>query len=224
MMFAGVRPTIRLASAPMASTRFDFASIATTEGSLMTMPRSRTWTSVFAVPRSMPMSREKRPSRRSNMIWCGSFLRERRVARPAGGVGRDGVGRGRGSIPGRLPRPVPSDFAALERPDGEREGPGDPRDRPDHEPERGRSECVERVSLGDIDALRGDDHSRRLEAVDDAAPQAVRREQPARGIAQRGEGVGVEDAGNASKDARPSRPTRTARRTPRRPRWPGCAC
>ena len=93
MMLAGVRPTIRLASAPMASTRFDFASIATTDGSLMTIPRSRTWTSVFAVPRSMPMSREKRPSRRSNMIWCGSFLRGlRRVARPAVRSRRAGSG------------------------------------------------------------------------------------------------------------------------------------
>ncbi len=59
MMLAGVRPTIRFASAPMASTFFVFASIATTLGSLMTIPRFRTWTSVLAVPRSIPMSREK---------------------------------------------------------------------------------------------------------------------------------------------------------------------
>jgi hypothetical protein len=39
--------------------RFVLASIATTDGSLITIPRSRTWTSVFAVPRSIPMSREK---------------------------------------------------------------------------------------------------------------------------------------------------------------------
>ena len=67
MMFAGVRPTIRFASAPIARTRFVRESIATTLGSLMTMPRSRTWTSVLAVPRSIPMSRENRPSRASNM-------------------------------------------------------------------------------------------------------------------------------------------------------------
>ena len=42
MMLAGVRPTIRLASAPIARTRFERASIATTDGSLMTMPRSFT--------------------------------------------------------------------------------------------------------------------------------------------------------------------------------------
>ena len=42
MIEAGVRPTIRLASAPIARTFFVFASIATTLGSLMTMPRLRT--------------------------------------------------------------------------------------------------------------------------------------------------------------------------------------
>ena len=86
MMFAGVRPTIRLASAPMARTRLVLASIATTDGSLITIPRSRTWTSVLAVPRSMPMSREKRPSRRSNMV--GSRVLVGRVGR-----GRDDRGR-----------------------------------------------------------------------------------------------------------------------------------
>ena len=64
---------MRLASAPMARTRLVFASIATTLGSLMTMPRSRTWTSVFAVPRSIPMSREKRPRRRSSIGGQGSL-------------------------------------------------------------------------------------------------------------------------------------------------------
>ena len=38
-MLAGVRPTMRFASAPMASTRLLRVSIATTLGSLMTMPR-----------------------------------------------------------------------------------------------------------------------------------------------------------------------------------------
>src|SRR5204862_306321 len=46
---------------------------ATTDGSLMTIPRSRTWTRVFAVPRSIPMSREKRPRKRSSMTAGGSF-------------------------------------------------------------------------------------------------------------------------------------------------------
>ena len=73
MMLAGVRPTIRLASAPIARTRFVLASIATTDGSLITIPRSRTWTRVLAVPRSIPMSREKRPRRRSSMTAGRSF-------------------------------------------------------------------------------------------------------------------------------------------------------
>ena len=70
---AGVRPTMRFASAPMASTRRVLASIATTDGSLITIPRSRTWTRVLAVPRSIPMSREKRPRKRSSMTAGSSF-------------------------------------------------------------------------------------------------------------------------------------------------------
>jgi hypothetical protein len=58
---AGVRPTISLASRPMASTFLLLFSMATTEGSLMTMPLFRTLTNVLAVPRSMPMSCEKMP-------------------------------------------------------------------------------------------------------------------------------------------------------------------
>ena len=42
MIEAGVRPTIRFASAPMARTFLVFASIATTLGSLITIPRFRT--------------------------------------------------------------------------------------------------------------------------------------------------------------------------------------
>jgi hypothetical protein len=55
-MLAGVRPTMRFASAPMASTRFVRVSMATTLGSLITIPRLRTVTSVLAVPRSIPTS------------------------------------------------------------------------------------------------------------------------------------------------------------------------
>jgi hypothetical protein len=47
---------------PIASGRRDRFSIVTQEGSLMTIPFPRTWTRVFAVPRSMPMSSENRPS------------------------------------------------------------------------------------------------------------------------------------------------------------------
>ncbi len=101
MIEAGVRPTMRFASAPIARTRFVFASIATTDGSEMTIPRSRTWTSVLAVPRSMPMSREKRPRRRSSMLTGRSLLRDstprgRRGGRdrPRGGSVEAGSERG----------------------------------------------------------------------------------------------------------------------------------
>ena len=60
-MFAGVRPTIRLASVPTVRTRPVRLSIATTEGSEITTPLLRTYTKVFAVPRSMPMSLENKP-------------------------------------------------------------------------------------------------------------------------------------------------------------------
>src|SRR3954453_15683994 len=53
----GVRPSICLASAPTACTSPLETSTATTEGSELTMPRPRTYTSVFAVPRSTAMSR-----------------------------------------------------------------------------------------------------------------------------------------------------------------------
>jgi len=65
-MSPGVRPTISRASAPMASGRRVRLLIATHDGSLMTMPLSRTATSVLAVPRSMPMSSEKMPSSQSS--------------------------------------------------------------------------------------------------------------------------------------------------------------
>ena len=61
-MFAGVRPTISLASAPIAFGWRVRLSIATQEGSLMTIPLPRTLTSVLAVPRSIPMSSEKNPN------------------------------------------------------------------------------------------------------------------------------------------------------------------
>ena len=65
-MFCGVRPSIRFASAPTARMAPVLVSFATTDGSLITMPRPRTCTSVLAVPRSMPTSREMSPQRDSN--------------------------------------------------------------------------------------------------------------------------------------------------------------
>ena len=57
-MEPGVRPSISLACLPTASTSSVRASTATTEGSRITMPLPRINTSVFAVPKSMPMSLE----------------------------------------------------------------------------------------------------------------------------------------------------------------------
>ena len=54
---AGVRPIMRLASAPTACTLPVSSEIATTDGSKSTIPRPRMKTSVFAVPRSTAMSR-----------------------------------------------------------------------------------------------------------------------------------------------------------------------
>src|SRR5574340_1107009 len=58
---AGVRPTISLACTPIASGRRLLLSIATHDGSLITIPFPRTLTSVFAVPKSIPMSKENNP-------------------------------------------------------------------------------------------------------------------------------------------------------------------
>src|SRR5580698_6758702 len=59
-MLPGVRPIIRLASTPTATIWPVLVLSATTEGSLSTMPRPRTYTSVFAVPRSTAMSRPRK--------------------------------------------------------------------------------------------------------------------------------------------------------------------
>ena len=59
-MWLGVRPIIRLASMPTASGRSSLMLTATTDGSLSTMPRPRTYTRVLAVPRSTAMSRPKK--------------------------------------------------------------------------------------------------------------------------------------------------------------------
>ena len=56
-MFPGVRPIIRFASDPTARMPPVLLLIATTDGSFNTMPRPRTYTNVFAVPRSTAMSR-----------------------------------------------------------------------------------------------------------------------------------------------------------------------
>jgi len=61
-MFAGVRPTIAFAAAPIFSGSRVRLSIVTQEGSLMTMPLPLTLTNVLAVPRSIPKSCESNPN------------------------------------------------------------------------------------------------------------------------------------------------------------------
>src|SRR5262245_42895855 len=63
VMLAGVRPSISFASSPTASTclRPLYWAMATTDGSFNTMPRPLTYTSVFAVPRSMAISADGMP-------------------------------------------------------------------------------------------------------------------------------------------------------------------
>src|SRR5215211_4370373 len=60
-MLPGVRPSIRFAADPTATTLSVLMSIATTEGSESTIPCPLTNTIVFAVPRSIAMSRPNNP-------------------------------------------------------------------------------------------------------------------------------------------------------------------
>src|SRR5687767_4288434 len=85
-MWLGVRPIIRLASRPTASGRPSLTLTATTEGSLRTMPRPRTYTRVLAVPRSTAMSRPRNEEKR---------LSDTRGSLPLGvvEVGTPGYGR-----------------------------------------------------------------------------------------------------------------------------------
>ena len=86
MIFPGVRPNIRLASSPTASTLVVPASMATTEGSRSTMPLSRTYTRQLAVPKSIPISLENRLLSCANMNLCLAIARRLR-----GGAGQGQV-------------------------------------------------------------------------------------------------------------------------------------
>jgi len=61
VMLPGVRPSIMRASSPTATIRGRFplssCAMATTDGSVRTIPLPRTYTMTFAVPRSMPIWR-----------------------------------------------------------------------------------------------------------------------------------------------------------------------
>jgi len=67
-MLPGVRPSMALAAWPTAITDRCVRSSATMEGSDSTIPWPRTYTSVLAVPRSIPMSLTKTPDGRRNFI------------------------------------------------------------------------------------------------------------------------------------------------------------
>ncbi len=72
-MWAGVRPIMRLASTPTANGRPSRTLTATTDGSLSTMPRPRTYTTVLAVPRSTAMSRPMIEEKTFSDIGAGPF-------------------------------------------------------------------------------------------------------------------------------------------------------
>ena len=96
---AGVRPIIFRASSPTACTRPLNSSIATTDGSKTTMPRPRTNTKVFAVPRSIANSRPARiqltPKTPTEPTLAGARPKGsagRAWARPCGVIQRERVG------------------------------------------------------------------------------------------------------------------------------------
>ena len=82
-MLPGVRPIIRLASMPTATIWPLFVFNATTEGSLSTIPRPRTYTSVLAVPRSTAMSRPRKPIA---LLMGDGNLPDRALRSPGGRV------------------------------------------------------------------------------------------------------------------------------------------
>src|SRR5262245_21062913 len=107
---AGVRPIIRLASAPTACTRPVSSEIATTEGSKSTIPRPRMKTSVFAVPRSTAMSRPP-PNDPQRRIVGPAYVYNRPQR---GNRGPNPVPRLRDLVPGRRePKPGRPRAAAL---------------------------------------------------------------------------------------------------------------
>src|SRR5580658_4412942 len=83
-MWLGVRPIMRLASAPTARGRPSLTFTATTDGSLRMMPRPRTYTSVFAVPRSTAMSRPSKKNRLSLMASIYLFVERGPSPEPGG--------------------------------------------------------------------------------------------------------------------------------------------
>src|SRR5271169_3648 len=72
-MLPGVRPIIRFASTPTATIWPVLVFSATTDGSFRTIPRPRTYTRVFAVPRSTAMSRPRNENDRLSRMGILPF-------------------------------------------------------------------------------------------------------------------------------------------------------
>src|SRR6266699_1389987 len=85
-MLPGVRPIIFFASAPTARMPPVLVLIATTDGSLSTIPRPLTYTSVLAVPRSTAMSR---PRKASALLICFPLVQRVLVPRDPREPGQD---------------------------------------------------------------------------------------------------------------------------------------
>src|SRR5690242_16023760 len=105
-MWSGARPSIALASWPVATTVPWRRSIEMIEGSASATPRPRTNTRMLAVPRSMPMSLTKRRGRRTcirNDLRRESGDGEKQAARRIGRFEAQGFRR-RVVTPGVGPR------------------------------------------------------------------------------------------------------------------------
>ena len=138
---AGVRPTIRLASAPIASTRLVLASMATTDGSLMTMPAVADMDQrVGGAEVDADVAGEEAEEAVEHA--GGQVLAAWRTRRAARGR-RDGTGdeRGYGSGPGAHARRAHERGAVYRgSPDAQPSGPGDTRHLPsEHETARSRT-------------------------------------------------------------------------------------
>src|SRR2546423_13390164 len=145
-MLPGVRPSIIRASSPTATMRgrlpLSSCAIATTDGSVSTIPLPRTYTMTFAVPRSMPIWRaNKRWSFQAAERMCGKVS-----LRGSGTHGdEDEVGEQAGKEADGDAPPVPDGRVELatgveELADHEHEGPR--RDGEEQHRDRGRREPV----------------------------------------------------------------------------------
>src|SRR6266851_7888845 len=116
VMLPGVRPSIIRASSPTATMRgrlpLSSCAIATTDGSVRTIPLPRTYTMTFAVPRSMPIWRANKRDSLSD-AGSGGQVRERQSRRLRTRSDEDEVGQETGEEADPDPPPVPERRAEL---------------------------------------------------------------------------------------------------------------